>query len=71
MKFRPYNDVPISEIKPGDLIRVARYVNSRTWQVKEVRKLPDGYTLVVQCPRKNTVDYFWFDSNKRIYRGEK
>ena len=71
MRHRPYNDVPISEIKPGDIIRLARYENSRVFIAKGLKKLPDGYTLTVECPRSLKVYHLYFDLNKRIYRGEK
>jgi hypothetical protein len=71
MKHRPYYDVPISEIKIGDLIRLARYENSRTFIVKGIKRLPDGYTLTVESPRSLKINHLYFDLNKRIYRGKK
>lgn len=71
MRHRPYNDVHISEIKVGDIIRLARYENSRTFIVKGLKKLPDGYTLTVESPRSRKINHLYFDLNKRIYRGEK
>lgn len=71
MRHRPYNDVNISEIKVGDIIRLARYENSRTFIVKGIKRLPDGYTLTVESPRSLKINHLYFDSNKRIYRGEK
>ena len=71
MRHRPYNDVHISEIKSGDIIRLARYENSRVFIAKALKKLPDGYTLTVECPRSLKVYHLYFDLNKRIYRGKK
>ena len=71
MRNRPYNDVHISEIKVGDIIRLARYENSRTFIVKAIKRLPDGYTLTVESPSNLKTEYLYFDLNKRIYRGEK
>ena len=71
MRNRPYNDVHISEIKVGDIIRLARYPNSRIFLAKGLKKLPDGYTLTVECPRSLKIYHLYFDLNKRIYRGEK
>lgn len=71
MRNRPYNDVHISEIKVGDIIRLARYPNSRTFIVKGIKRLPDGYTLTVESPSNLNIDHLYFDLNKRIYRGKK
>lgn len=72
MKHRPYYDVPISEIKVGDLIRLARYDNSKVWVVRGIKRLPDGYTLTLEGVERNrNIDDFYFDLNKRIYKGEK
>jgi len=71
MRHRSYDDVPISEIKPGGIIRLARYTNSRVFIAKGLKKLPDGYTLTVECPRSLKVYHLYFDLNKRIYRGKK
>lgn len=71
MRNRPYNDVHISQIKVGDIIRLARYPNSRTFIVKGIKRLPDGYTLTVESPSNLKINHLYFDLNKRIYRGEK
>lgn len=36
--MKTYSNVPASEIKPGDLIQIARRLDSRIWRVKGVRK---------------------------------
>ncbi|NCQ83190.1 MAG: hypothetical protein GPJ00_01100 [Microcystis aeruginosa W13-18] len=36
--MKTYSKVPASEIKSGDLIQIARRLDSRTWRVKEARK---------------------------------
>lgn len=72
MRFRPYYDVHISEIKIGDFIRLARYENSKEWIVRGIKRLPDGYTLTLEGVGKNrNVHDLYFDLNKRIYRGKK